>query len=89
MLENSCVTATRFEACHLGGSNIKNPGAAAEGAGAPPCLVMGLKQGHCNPVVGQQGGCGEACDATTDHNHAVFRQDRELIAAMLATTTEA
>jgi hypothetical protein len=39
--------------------------------------------------VGQQSGCGEACDATTDHNHAVFRQDRELIAAMLATTTEA
>jgi hypothetical protein len=39
--------------------------------------------------MGQQGGCGEACDATTDHNHAVFRQDHALSRGMLATTAEA
>jgi hypothetical protein len=37
--------------------------------------------------VGEQGCCGEACDATTNHNHAVFRQNRELIEGMLASTT--
>ena len=58
MLQQSRMTASRFQSGDLSRPNIEHPRTSSECSGTAPCLVMGFQERHGDAITGQQCRCG-------------------------------